>query len=717
LSFRSGSAIENIAERYEALVGLTGALAMLSPQDLAVCLARELGPVLDFDFLGVFVFKEGTSEILWQYLGSGQIPAANFAIEETPPWWVFEHQERLYICDWNQDQRFLRFREAIREQGIAPSSVCAVPLTTQQHRLGVFAISSLKAQAYTEDELLFCAHVASGLALVIDNALHAESLSKAQAELSLQNARLKLLLDLTNQITLNLDLRELLREISASVRRLMQCDVVGVTLKNAESGRFQIFATDFPQGKGFIRETMELPHEGSAKRVIDNLLPVIANLEDMQDVPDEIRNAFMSGEGLKSHCLVPIVSRGQSLGILGLARRQENAFREDDLGFLSQVAGQIAIAIENAYAYSEISALKDKLAQEKLYLEEEIRSELNFEQIIGTSAPLQRVLELVETVAQSDSTVLLLGETGTGKELIARAIHEHSRRNGRTFVKLNCAAIPTGLLESELFGHEKGAFTGAINQKLGRLELADQGTLFLDEVGDIPLDVQPKLLRALQEREFERLGSTHTKKVNVRLVAATNRNLEEMIANREFRSDLFYRLNVFPIQIPPLRERREDIPLLVRYFVQKFARQMQKPIETIPAAAMKWLVNGEWPGNIRELENFIERAVILTRGRALEVPLGELIPSAQPSTARSGVLDKEAVERIVQQSLSGLAQRAPAAASIERATRRKQEIMRVLGECKGRVGGTDGAAARLGLNRTTLLSRMKKLSIDPHQFS
>ena len=346
-------------------------------------------------------------------------------------------------------------------------------------------------------------------------------------------------------------------------------------------------------------------------------------------------------EGVQNFCVIPLVNRGRALGTLALARVTEGSFTPEDVEFLSQAAGQIAIAIENALAYGEISELKDKLAQEKVYLEEEIRSEMHFEQIVGSSPALNHALELVETVAPSDSTVLLLGETGTGKELIARAIHDRSRRKDRTFVKLNCAAIPTGLLESELFGHEKGAFTGAISQKVGRMELADQGTLFLDEVGDIPTEIQPKLLRALQEREFERLGSTHTRKVNLRLIAATNRDLEKMIANREFRSDLFYRLNVFPIRIPPLRERKEDIPLLVSYFVQKFAKQMQRKIETIPAAVMKGLTAWEWPGNIRELENFIERAVILTRGKSLEAPLGELRKPraeepAQNVAARSG---------------------------------------------------------------------------------
>ena len=339
---------------------------------------------------------------------------------------------------------------------------------------------------------------------------------------------------------------------------------------------------------------------------------------------------------------------------------------------------------------------------------------MDFEQIVGNSPALKQVLQLVETVAPNDSTVLLLGETGTGKELIARAIHDRSRRRERTLVKLNCAAIPTGLLESELFGHEKGAFTGAITQKLGRLELADQGTLFLNEVGDIPIEIQPKLLRALQEREFERLGSTQTRKVNVRLIAATNRDLEKMVAHREFRSDLYYRLNVFPIRIPPLRERREDIPLLVSYFVQKFAKQMQKKIEAIPVSVSKGLTAWDWPGNIRELENFIERAVILTRGKSLEAPLSELrkhgidAPTAVPTP-------QDDIARIVKETITALNGKKDF--SDEFAKKQREEIIRVLTESKGRVGGADGAAAKMGLNRTTLLARIKKYGIDPRRYA
>jgi transcriptional regulator with GAF, ATPase, and Fis domain len=356
---------------------------------------------------------------------------------------------------------------------------------------------------------------------------------------------------------------------------------------------------------------------------------------------------------LRLKCVIPLVNQGRAVGVLAIARTTDNLFTPEEVEFLKDASGQIAIAIENCLAYREVSELKERLAQEKLYLEQEIRGNMDFGQIVGNSPALKRVLQLVETVASSDSTVLVLGETGTGKELIARAIHDSSRRKDRTFVKVNCAAIPTGLLESELFGHEKGAFAGAIIQKIGRLELADQGTLFLDEVGDIPLEIQPKLLRALQEREFERLGSSRTRKVNVRLIAATNRDLEKMVAAHEFRSDLYYRLHVFPIGIPPLRERKEDIPLLVSYFVEKFAKQMSKKIDSIPAAVMKGLKTWEWPGNIRELENLIERAVILTRGRSLEAPLSEL-RKVKVDDGERAPADQENIARIVKETIKAL---------------------------------------------------------------
>jgi len=552
-----------------------------------------------------------------------------------------------------------------------------------------------------------------------DDNLDPERAQDARGSLERQNERLQLLLNLTTRITSNLDLREVLRAISANFRELMRCDGAGVWLPGEEAGTFKLYAFDASSSKGFAKEDLIItPAENDpGKRAFETMKPTVATVEEMGWPGGGEGYRLAAAEGVKSACFIPLVSRGRALGDLMIVRKTEGTFTAEDVDFLSQAAGQIAIAIENALAYREISELKDKLAQEKLYLEEEIRSEMNFEQIVGSSAALKHVLQLVETVAASDSTVLLLGDTGTGKELIARAIHDRSRRKERTFVKLNCAAIPTGLLESELFGHEKGAFTGAISQKVGRMELADQGTLFLDEVGDIPTEIQPKLLRALQEREFERLGSTHTRKVNVRLIAATNRNLEKMIADREFRSDLFYRLNVFPIRIPPLRDRREDIPLLVSHFVQKFAKQMQKKIESIPAAAMKGLAAWEWPGNIRELENFIERAVILTRGKSLEAPLSELRKPGTDTRPSPGVQPaQEDIARIVKESISA-ALNGKKDFSDEYSQKQREEIVRALTEAKGRVGGADGAAARMSINRTTLISRMKKFGIDPRQYA
>jgi len=538
-----------------------------------------------------------------------------------------------------------------------------------------------------------------------------EATMSISEELQRQNDRLELLLNLTSKITSSLDLREILRAVAANIREVIHAEGVTVSLQDEASEKFRVFAIDFPHGKGVIKEELLVRPSTAVKKALETLRPVVSHTCDGNELVSEASDIVIA-EGLRAYCSIPLVNRGRALGILSILRTTEDPFSQEDINFLSRASGQIAIAIENACAYHEISQLKDKLAQEKLYLEEEFRSEMGFEQIIGNSAALKHVLELVETVATSDSTVLLLGETGTGKELIARAIHDRSRRKERTLVKLNCAAIPTGLLESELFGHEKGAFTGAITSKIGRLELADQGTLFLDEVGDIPIEIQPKLLRALQEREFERLGSTHTRKVNVRLVAATNRDLEKMVANREFRSDLYYRLNVFPIRIPPLRDRRDDIPPLVSYFVQKSAKEMQKRIDAVPVSVMKGLTTWDWPGNIRELENFIERAVLLTRGRSLEAPLAELRKTTSKEDSPDTLHELKQVAEERTDSRSG-----KTSVADEYARKQRDEIIQALTACRGRVGGADGAAARLGMNRTTLLSRMKKFGIYAKRYA
>lgn len=400
-------------------------------------------------------------------------------------------------------------------------------------------------------------------------------------------------------------------------------------------------------------------------------------------VPERFRTAHPKHR--KDYASQPrIRPMGAGLELHGL-RRDGSEFPVDImLGPVDGVEGVAVLAVVRDLTQrkrNEEALRRGEL--ERRYLEEELQTEYRFEEIIGESRALKRVLKQVETVAREEATVLILGETGTGKELIARAIHELSPRHERTFVKLNCSAIPAGLLESEVFGHEKGAFTGALSQKIGRLEIAHEGTLFLDEIGDLPLELQPKILRALQEREFERLGGTKTIPVNVRLIAATNRNLAKMVAEREFRSELYYRLKVFPIELPPLRERREDIPVLVNYFVHKHSRRMNRPIATVPPAEMEVLQNWSWPGNVRELENFIERAVILTQGLVLRAPLSELKP-----------LDEHAGEQDP---------------NFERAER--EHILRVLREAKGMIGGPRGAAERLGLKRTTLNSKLKKLRI------
>ncbi|MCM3872393.1 MAG: sigma 54-interacting transcriptional regulator [Pyrinomonadaceae bacterium] len=536
-------------------------------------------------------------------------------------------------------------------------------------------------------------------------------LASAEAE----RDRYQLLLDINNAVVTQLGLGSLLHATSDALRKVIPHDSAAITLYDPETEQLRLHSFDLRYTSD-LEEGASFPLEGSPEGLaFTSRQPVVVTSLDLDKFPaPQVRHAY--NDGLRSGCVIPLISHGRALGTLDVASRSENAFTEKAAELLTHIAGQIAIAVENALAYREISELKDKLAQEKLYLEEEIRSEMNFDQIVGDSLGLRRVLELVETVAPSNSTVLLLGETGTGKELVARAIHDHSRRKERTFVKLNCAAIPTGLFESELFGHEKGAFTGAISQKIGRLELAHEGTLFLDEVGDVPLEIQPKLLRALQEREFERLGSTRTKKVDVRLVAATNRDLESMIATREFRSDLYYRLNVFPIRIPPLRERCEDIPVLARYFAQKFAQQMEKQIETIPAATMRALTEWDWPGNVRELGNFIERAVILTRGRSLEVPLAELRRGGiDKSRQTAPSQDRQDIAQIVRETINALDGKKGVTDGY--ANKQREEIVRALTDCKGRVAGADGAATRLRINRTTLLSRMKKLGINAKQFS
>jgi len=519
-----------------------------------------------------------------------------------------------------------------------------------------------------------------------------ESFRALTATLKREKDRLSVLLELSRVLEGNWDVPRIFPRISALLRRILRHEFAAFGLYDEEKRVFIRRALDFPLGKGLFSAAAPVTSGGPQSRAVAERQAVTFSQEDIAGFRAEPSMAGIAesylGEGLKSLCCVPLLRPSGTVGTLSLASTRSDAFQPEDLDLLNQVGAQLAIALENAHASRQIHELKNRLAEERKYLEGEIRTETNFEEIVGESPVLKQVLQQVATVAVSDATVLVLGETGTGKELIARALHRMSGRKHRGFIKVNCAAIPTGLLESELFGHEKGAFTGAVSQKIGRMELADQGTMFLDEVGEIPLELQPKLLRVLQDHEFERLGGTRTIKVNLRLIAATNRDLARSVSEGNFRSDLFYRLNVFPVRMPPLRDRREDIPMLVHHFVQKYARRMDRHIDTIPKETMNALINWHWPGNVRELENFMERSVILSEGRALRVPLTELL-AAERTAAADHTLE-----------------------NAERA-----HIIRVLRQTGGVISGPTGAARRLGVKRTTLQSKIQRLKITSEDYS
>ncbi len=605
---------------------------------------------------------------------------------ETIAAWVYEHQESVVLGTLDYETRFPASVGIMRDAGL--HSICAFPLTTAHRRLGSLVIASVRRNAYTSDEVRFCNLVAGQIALAMDDAINFRASQQAQE-------RLELLLDLTNRVVSNLGLRDLLREISANIRRVMQCDGVGIDLPSPDNGKLRLYALDFPGGGNLIQEGLE-PEAGehdSSVKVFETGETIVVPREELDASP------LTAQLGVRSLVHLPMTGRSKVVGVLSVGSFKDDAFPDSDLTFLAQIARQVAIAIENALAFGEVSDLRDKLAQEKLYLEDEIRTELKFEEIVGKSEALRRVLQQVETVAPTGSTVLIYGETGTGKELIARALHNLSDRRQNAFVKLNCAAIPTGLLESELFGHERGAFTGAIAQRVGRFELANRGTIFLDEIGEVPLELQPKLLRVLQEREFERLGSTRTMRSDARLIAATNRDLDALVKDQKFRSDLYYRLNVFPVRVPSLRERPEDIPLLVRHFVQQLSRRFGKAIDSIASDTMSALVKYQWPGNIRELQNVIERAVILTTGAVLRVQTEDLRTSENLGVAAAASASP---------SLAASPGRSMRSA-LDDAER--QQILAALEKANWIVAGSNGAAALLGMKRSTLQSRMQKLGV------
>lgn len=593
-------------------------------------------------------------------------------------------REPVYVTDILDDPIWESYRHRLMPFGIR--AVWSRPLFTSEGKLlGTFAIHYREARSPGANDLQ-----------LIENASHIAGIA-IEREMNEQNLRherdrLRLLLEITNSMTSRLDLGHLLETLSTNLLRVTRCEFCALLLPGDDSSHLRVTTLYNPEGRGAIPDGTLVPVKGSTcgKAFLSGTNQLINRLEDLKQDPESFGNSEgqlfferVMAEGLKSGCELPLVGRKGVIGVLGAFSRSERAFREDEFSFLKQVARQVAIAIENALDFEKATEDRVREMKQRLYLEEEIRSE--FGEIVGNSPALKDALVLASLVAPTGSSVLITGETGTGKELVARAIHDFSSRGERSFVKLNCAAIPLGLVESELFGHEKGAFTGAITQKIGRFELADGGTLFLDEVGDIPLELQAKLLRVLEEQEFERLGSNYTNKVDVRLIAATHRDLAAMVKEGTFREDLYYRLKIFPIHIPALRKRPSDIPQLVQYFVRLYAQRMDRTIDGIPSETMKELIRYSWPGNVRELRNFIERAVILSPHGVLRAPISELEPFGVPTESSLPIRNREELER--------------------------NRIVHALESCNWVVGGRNGAAARLGMKRTSLAYKMRKLRI------
>jgi formate hydrogenlyase transcriptional activator len=670
--------------RYDALLRISNTLSgHKSLAELFEVLADELHAIVPFDYLALVLHDAPTNEMRLVVLEPPDIMPPFTAVpvaEQGPAAMVWETQQGT-VTVIPEDGTLPAGLSFLRGQG--RKVACCLPLTTAYRRVGVLAFGSRSPAPYTDDIAAFMAQIAAVVAIAVDNGINWEQAQRYQAELREQRDRLQFVLDVNNLLASHLDHRSLLEAICEAARRVVDADHIGIGLYDRDSDQVRLDFV-YSKARGFSRPDVTFPLDQSIAGVV--LERGTASVVGRRELENRGWDAalLMKEHGIESVCCVPLATRHGPLGVLYVGSGAPDAFSEADVTLLGQTSAQIAIALENARAYEEVTEHNAQLADEKQYLERELHNE--FAEIIGTSTALRRVLKSVKTVAPTDSTVLLLGETGTGKELIAHAIHQRSQRRDRTFVRMNAAAMPAGLLESELFGHEKGAFTGATARRTGRLELAHNGTLFLDEVGDIPPDIQPKLLRVLQEREFERLGSTRTQRVDVRIVAATNRNLVEMVEDGSFRSDLYYRLNVFPITIPPLRERIDDIPALALHFARQCSRRMGREVPSIPEKVKAALRRWSWPGNIRELQNVIERAVILS-GPSLELPPQDVQPIARRAVSK-----------------------ATPPATFQQAER--DAILRALRESDGVIAGPTGAAARLGLNRTTLHSKMQRLGIQ-----
>ena len=682
-------------DRLRLLLDVNNAvISHLDLKDLVRTVSATLRDIMPHDSAGIALYEpehnhlREYTNVTYQDVNAFR-EGDTIPLDGTPAGQVFVTGQPMLIRRPNADA-FPADRYSQDPVDSSPKSACLALLSVHGRKLGIAGVSSIEVEQFTEQDLELFVQISDQIALAVDNSLNFERARQAEQEIRRRFERERLMLEVNNAVVTQLSLRDLVRVIATCLRQVLQNDVTAVFLHDAEANQFRSYMFDVPSSIPSIDEGIGVPIEGSmGGAAFQTGQPIFMTVRELTGSLSDFDQAMISG-GLKAGGIVPLIAHDKKLGVLGVGRLKEVPYSSEEQELLCHTANQIALAVENALAYREIETLKNKLASEKIYLEEEIK--YNFAEIVGQSRALKKVLQQVETVAPTDSAVLLCGETGTGKELIARAIHDLSGRRERTLVKLNCAAIPTGLLESELFGHEKGAFTGAIAQRVGRFELANKGTLLLDEIGEIPLDLQPKLLRVLQEHEFERLGSSRTIKTDARLIAATNCDLLQMVAEKRFRSDLFYRLNVFPITIPPLRERIEDIPLLAGYFAKKHSLRMNKRMDSISKETIDVLCSYNWPGNVRELENFIERAVILTSGSELQAPLNELW-----STSNNG----PEVQTI---------QTAPAKpVSLEDVER--AHIEEVLRQTRGVIGGKGGAAEILGLPISTLRNRMKKLGL------
>ena len=675
--------------KFRTLLELAGAIdKQTNVQTILKSLHKLLSAIIHFDSIAIRILTEdGKSLRMLAFVRGPAGPPGGLGPEipcqGTEAGRAVEEQQTIYVPDVRQ--LMSRLPETASQAATSElRTAYFLPISTPKRNIGVLAFTSRKEGEIGADERALIEAVASHLAIALESAMASDAAELYQKQLLAERDRWKLLLEINNQVISYLDLKTLFRATCASIRNYFDNDFAGIWIIDRDQNRLQSAARDFPGSHGFLDDLTMALTANDLQRMRTHQ-PELWSLSQMQKFLPSVILQPLASEGIQALVVSALRTPNGPLGAITLGSKRPDHFHPDDLDLLGQIATQISLALDNALAYEKLNASRNQIEEERLYLESELRAEYNFENIVGKSPTLLKVLQQIQIVAPTDSTVLLQGETGTGKELIARAVHSLSSRKSRTFVRLNCAAIPSGLVESELFGHEKGAFTGALMQKKGRFEIADQGTLFLDEIGDISLELQPKLLRALQEQEFERLGSARTIQVDVRLIAATHRDLGAMIRNNQFREDLFYRLNVFPIEIPPLRDRRDDIPLLVNFFVSRLSRKMQKNIESIPKDAMEALTNAPWPGNIRELENFIERAVILTQGSDLKVPLKELKRAAVVSSTTSGSTFEEA---------------------------ERQAIIEALQAASGKISGLGGAADRLGLKRTTLQNKMRKLGIS-----